>query len=179
MSNNNTLSYLRSPVTWLSIVVLVAAAGAFYWQDSREKMRERMERERVAAEQAEMARVKEAEDRREKERTRLVEEIRAQKEAEENQRQQANAIRQAEVRDKQFVSDDRYVTPQQAAMQNYQMQVDQRARDYDERRQRYQDANDLYKARQEVERQKRYVQQREYEEQSAIAQRDAKARYSR
>jgi len=135
------------------MIVVAAAAGAFYWQGEREKTRERLERERVASEQAEIARVKEAEERRERERVRLVEEIRAQKDAEEAQRQQAIAIRQSETRDKQFVTDDRYVT--QTAFKSYQVQLDQHLRENDTRRQRYENASSVDRARQEAERQKR------------------------
>ena len=163
MSEQSPLAYLRSPVIWLTLLVAIAASGAFYWQNEREMARIRFERERVAAEQAEVARAKEAEVRREQVRQRLVEEIRAQKDAEDAQRQQANAIRQSDVKNKQFVADDRYVPPQQAAIQSYLQQQDQQQRVYDDRRQQYEDERNLYKARQEVERQKRYVQQREYE----------------
>ncbi|MEP7155972.1 MAG: hypothetical protein ABI905_09375 [Betaproteobacteria bacterium] len=177
--SEQSFSYLRSPVTWFALLVVVAASGAFYWQGERERTRELLEREREASEQAEIARIKDTEDRRERERTRLVEEIRAQKDAEDAQRQQHIAIRQSETRDKQYVSDDRYLPPVQAATQSYLMQVDQRARDIDSNRQRYEDALNTQRARQEVERQKQYLQQREYEERMNAAQRDSRARYSR
>ncbi|MEO8102620.1 MAG: hypothetical protein ABI790_08840 [Betaproteobacteria bacterium] len=179
MSDSSSHHLTRSPVTWLTLIAIVTVAGAFYWQAEREKARQQFERERVAAEQAELQRAKESEERRERERQRLLDEIRAQKEAEDVQRQQAIAIRQSEVQNKQFVADDRYVSPQQAAYQSYQMQRDQWRRDYDDRKQRYEDENNLQKARQEVERQKRYLQEREYEEQAARARRDAAARYGR
>lgn len=179
MSEQTAPSNLRSPLTWLILVIFVAGTATFYWHNEREKTRQRIERERVAAEQAELARGKEAEDRREREKLRLVEEIRAQKAAEEEQRQQAIAIRQSEVQNKQFVADDRYVSPQQSALQSYVMQQDQRQRNYEDRRQRYEEESELYRARQEVERQKRYLQQREYEEQAARYRRDAAARYGR
>lgn len=171
MSEPSATNLIRSPVAWLTLVAILAVSGAFYWQNAREKAREAFERERVAAEQAELRRAKESEERRERERQRLVDEIRAQKDAEEAQRQEAIAIRQSEVQKKQFVADDRYVSPQQSAYQSYQMQVDQSRRDYDERKQRYEDESNLRKARQDVERQKRYLQQREYEEQTARSRR--------
>lgn len=179
MSDQSSPNFVRSPVTWLTLAAIVVVSAAFYWQNEREKARQQFERERVVAEQTELRRAKESEERRERERERLVEEIRTQKDAEEAQRQQAIAIRQSEVQKKQFVADDRYVSPQQSAYQSYQMQQDQWRRDSEDRKQRYEDESALYKARQEVERQKRYLQQREYEEQAARVQRDAAARYGR
>ena len=179
MSEHSNVNFVRSPVIWLTFVAFVVVSAAFYWQSEREKARQEFERVRVAAEHAELRRAKESEERRERERQRLVEEIRTQKEAEEAQRQEANAIRQSEVQKKQFVADDRYVSPQQSAYQSYQMQQDQWRRDYEDRKQRYEDESALFKARQEVERQKRYLQDREYEEQAARSRRDAAARYSR
>lgn len=133
----------------------------------------------MASEQAELRRVKESEERREKERLQVLQDIRAQKEAEDTQREKAIAIRQSEVQNKKFVADERYVSPQQTAYQSYQMLVDQRRRDYDDRRQRFEDEYNLQKARQEVERQKRYLQEREHEEQLARLRRDETARYGR
>ena len=108
-----------------------------------------------------------------------MEDIRAQRDAEEAYRQQTMAIRQSEVQKKQFVADDRYVSPQQATYQSYQMQQDQWRRDSEDRKQRYEEDSNLQKAREEVERQKRYLQERENEEQVARARRDAAARYGR
>ncbi len=171
--------FVRSPVAWLTVCAIAIVSATFYWQDAREKARQQFERERIATEQADVKRAKESEERRERERQQLVEEIRAQKSAEDAQRLEANAIRQSEVQNKQFVADERYVSPQQAAYQSYQMVQDQWRRDYDDRRQRHEDDRNLTKARQEVERQKRYLQDREYEEQAARARRDAAARYGR
>ena len=179
MSEQSTVNFVRSPVIWLTFVAIVAVSAAFYWQSEREQARQQFERVRVAAEQAELRRAKESEERRERERQRLVEEIRALKEAEEAQRQEAIVIRQSEMQKKQFVADDRYVSPQPSTYQSYQMQQDQWRRDYEDRNQRNEDESALYKARQEVERQKRYLQEREYEEQAARSRRDAAARYIR
>jgi hypothetical protein len=163
----------------LVLVAIVIVCGALFWQNERELARQRFEQERVASEQAELRRIKESEERREKERRQLVEDIRAQRIAEDAQREQAIAIRQSEVQNKKFVADERYVSPQQATYQRYQMLVDQRRSDYEDRRQRYEDEYNLQNARQEVERQKRYLQEREYEEQMVRARRDATARYGR
>jgi len=176
MSERPSLNFVRSPVTWLTLFAIALVSGAFYWYGENENARRRLEREIVAADQAEQLRARQAEERRARESRRLLEEIRAQKDAEDAIRLQTNAVRQSELQKKQFVADERYVSPQQATYQNYQLLQDQYRRDLEERRQRHEDANDLWKARQEVERQKRYLEEREYEEQMARARRDAAGR---
>ncbi len=177
MSDRSFSDLVRSPLAWGVFIAMVAVSGLITWQGEREKARELYERERIAAEQAEQRRVAEAEEQRARERQRLVDEIRAQKEAEEQQRQIAMEIRKEETLNKQFVADERYVTPQQAAFQSYQMRQDQWRGQVEQYRQRYEDERNLQQARAEVERQKRYLQQREYEEQVARMRRDSKARY--
>ena len=177
MSDRSFSNLVRSPLAWFVFIAMVAVSGLITWQGEREKARELYERERVAAEQAEQRRVTEAEEQRARERQRLVDEIRAQKEAEEQQRQIAMEIRKEETLNKQFVADERYVTPQQAAFQSYQMRQDQWRGQVEQYRQRFEDERNLQQARADVERQKRYLQQREYEEQIARLRRDSKARY--
>ncbi|MFZ3324256.1 MAG: hypothetical protein WA190_17925 [Usitatibacter sp.] len=65
---------------------------------------------------------------------------------------------------------------EQSRMRNMELTA-QRQQQYDEQRQRVQDENERRKAQAEVERQKRYLQQREYEEQRAAAEREARVRY--
>jgi len=179
MSMHPAANLVRSPVTWLALVAIIVASGASYWQSERAKAQQLFERERVAADQAELRRTRESEEQRERVRQQLAEDFRLQKNAEEVQRQQAIAIRQSEVQKKQFVADDRYVSPQQSTYRNYQMLQDQLHRESEDRKQRYEDEDNLLRARQEVERQKRYLQQREYEEQVARARRDDAARFVR
>lgn len=69
--------------------------------------------------------------------------------------------------------------PGQAALQSQIMQYDQVRQNVSDRQQRYEDESNLRRARADVERQKKFLQQREYEEQSARARRDANARYGR
>ncbi|MBL0122492.1 MAG: hypothetical protein IPP88_07065 [Betaproteobacteria bacterium] len=179
MSEQSSANLVRSPLAWLTLLAVIVISVGLFWQNERELAKQRFEQARVASEQAELRRVKESEERREKERLQVLQDIRAQKEAEDTQREKAIAIRQSEVQNKKFVADERYVSPQQTAYQSYQMLVDQRRRDYDDRRQRFEDEYNLQKARQEVERQKRYLQEREREEQVARLRRDETARYGR
>ncbi len=179
MSEETSAGSMRSRLIWVAIGAIFILGGAIYWQIEREAARQQLERERIASEQAEMRRVKEVEEKRERERQRLADEIRTLKEAEDAQRLQAMDIRQDEVKSRQFVADDRYVPPGQAALHSQIMQYDQVRQKISDRQQRYEDEGNLRRARADVERQKRFLQQREYEEQSARAHRDANARYGR
>ena len=179
MSEESSAGLLHSRLLWAVIAIIAILGGTIYWKIEREAARQQQERERIASEQAEVRRVKEVEERRERERQRLADEIRTLKEAEDAQRLQAMEIRQDEVKNRQFVADDRYVPPGQAALQSQIMQYDQVRQNMSDRQQRYEDESNLRRARADVERQKRFLQQREYEEQSARARRDANARYGR
>lgn len=179
MSEFSAAGLFRSPMVRLAMVALLLIAGAFYWQGEREAARLQFERDRIASEQAEAKRSKDAEEKRERDRQRLADEIRALKEAENTQRQQAVEARQAELGEKKYAVDERLITPTSAGLQSQIMQLDQALRNNEARQQQYEDENNLRRARADVERQKQYLQQRENEEQMARARRDAAARYGR
>lgn len=173
----NWTARLGSPLLWAGIAVIVAIAGAAYWQQEREQARLRVEREQAAIEQAEQRKIVEAKRAVERERQRVLDEIRLQREAEETQRQAANEVRKAEVADKQFVADDR-IPHQEQRLNVFVDRVDSYRRQAEERQQRYDEARSLSQAQAEVARQKRYLEQREREEQYARSRRDANARYN-
>ena len=179
MPEGSAAGSMRSRHLWVAIGAVAMVVGAIYWQIEREAARQQHEHKRIAGDQAEVRRAKEVEARRERERQHLADEIRTLKEAEDAQRRQAMEIRQDEVKSRQFVADDRYVPPGQAALQSQIMQYDQARQSVSDRQQRYEDESNLRRSRADVERQKRFLQQREYEEQSARARRDANARYGR
>lgn len=158
-----TDGFPRAPVTWIVVAAAIVIGGALASQFQGEQQRLRLEKERVAAEQAAERRAAELEDRRLKEQQRLRDEIREQREAEEKQRQISMEARQADLQSKQFVADERYLTPTQRQYKNFAETVDMYQRQADAQRQRYEDASDLYRARAEAARQKRYVEQRERE----------------
>lgn len=175
--NSTWTARLGSPLLWVGVAVIVAIAGAAYWQQVREQTRLRIEREQAAMEQAEQRKILEAKQAVERERLRVLDEIRLQREAEETQRQAANEVRKAEVADKQFVADDR-IPHQEQRLNVYVDRVDSYRRQAEERQQRYDEARSLSQAQAEVARQKRYLEQREREEQYARARRDSNARYN-
>ena len=99
--------------------------------------------------------------------------MQAQKETEEKQRQMDIEFRQEELKRKQFVADDR---EPQSPLTGYQASSEERSRREAERRQNYDDETAMQRARADVERQRRYLEQRDIDEQSARARRDAAAR---
>jgi hypothetical protein len=183
-ANGGAASFLTSPRTWFIVLAVVAVIGGLFWQYARAQTEQRLERERIAAEQQETRRVKEIEERRLAEKQKLLEELRAQREADDKSRQESNEMRSAESQKKQYVADDRYVAPPpsryDASRGDYENQRQMGAaawqRLLEERKQQYEDEMNLQRARGEVERQKRYLEQREREDRDARARRDATGR---
>ncbi|MCY7388775.1 MAG: hypothetical protein LH481_12060 [Burkholderiales bacterium] len=188
----NTKSILVSPILWVALFAIAAVGGGLYWQNSREQTRLRVERERVVAEQQAEQRANDVETQRVAEKQRLIGELRAQREADDKQRQTFNEISFADSQKKNYVVDDRYVPPPptnsygnnyDAARRSYedqrQINSETQRRAYEENKQRYEEEANLQRARAEVERQKRYLEQREREDQYARAQREAASRPNR
>jgi curved DNA-binding protein CbpA len=180
-------AWLTAPRTWFIVLAIAALAGGLYWQYARAQTAQRLERERVAAEQQEAQRVKEIEERRLLEKQRLLDELRAQREADDKLRQESNEMRSAESQKKQYVTDDRFVPPSQykydSSRGDYENQRQMGAaawqRLLEERKQQHEDEMNVQRARAEVDRQKRYLEQREREEQEARARRDPDTRSGR
>lgn len=165
-------------------IVLAAAALGGYWK--WDQVRQAEERERILAEQAEQQRVKEAEARAERERVRIQEELKAQREAEETAHQAQIEAQQAEMKGKQFVEDTRpeLRAPTRStqfgdAYSQYSTYQQERSRQWQEQRDRYEDQRAVERARAETERQKRYVEERQREEEIARYRREANARSTR
>lgn len=165
------VAQLKSPKAWITLALVAAIGGGWYWQYSREQDRLRIEREQITAEQAEKRRIAEAEERRLREKQRLQEEIRAQKEAEENQHKLSLEATQADLQKKQFAVDDRIPALQQQS-NYYADRVDALRRQSEDQRQRYEEEAALRRAQAEVDRQKRYLEQREREEAYERARKD-------
>jgi len=173
---------LRSPVAWMVAALIALAGGGIYWQIGVQQKREQAERERIAEEQAEQKRAAEIEARRKLELARLQEEMQAKKDIEEKQRQMDVEFRQAELGRKQFTVDER---AGQATDAGYSAALAERVRIADEynrrmneRKQDYESESSRRQAQSEVERQRRYVQEREAEDQAARARREQSARES-
>ena len=175
---------LASPRTWFIVLAIVAIAGGGFWQYARAQTEQRLQRERVAAEQQEVRRAKEIEERRVLEKQRLLEELRAQREADDKTRQASNEMRSAESQKKQYVVDERYIAPPpsryDSSRGDYENQRQMGAaawqRVLEDRKQQQEEEMNLRRARADVERQKRYLEQREREDQEARARRDPDAR---
>ena len=182
---------MRAPLTWIIMLASIAIGGGLYWQYERDQTNRRIERERIVADQQQERRAAELEERRVVEKQRLLEELRTQRDADDKQRQEFNELRSAESQKKQYVADERQTLPTASSFQsnyetsrrNYEDQrqigseVWQRAQE--ERKQRFEDEMNLRRAREEVTRQKRYLEDREREEQYTKAKREADSRPNR
>ena len=182
----NGLLSLRTLGIVLAIVVF---GGGIYWQYDRNQTNQRLEQQRIAAEQAQARRIEELEQRRIADAKRLVEELRAQRDADEKQHQDVNELRSAESQKKLYVIDDRQLPTANAASSvdstgrysedQRQMITQAMRRDMEERRQRDEEETRLQRAQAEVDRQKRYLEQLEREDQYARARREATSRPNR
>jgi hypothetical protein len=117
---------------------------------------------------------------------RLEEELRAQRDADDKARQEVNEIRSAESQKKSYVVDDRIATPpssNEPLGRGYedqrQMSAEARRLATEERRQHLEDEANLRRANAEVERQKRFLEQIERENQYEKARREAASRPGR
>ncbi len=167
---------LGSPLLWGGVALIVAIGGSAYWLQQREEKRLRLEREHAIAEQEQQRRQLEAKLAVERERQRVLDEIRLQREAEENQRQAANEVRKAENEKKQFVEGER-PNPGEQRLNAFVDRADSWRRQAEERQNTRDEERSLAQARAEVERQKRYLEQKEREDQYARARRESNARY--
>ncbi len=164
------------------VLAIVVLGGGIYWQYDRNQTNLRLEQERIAAEKAQARRIEELEQRRIADAKRLVEELRAQRDADEKQHQDINELRSAESQKKQYVVDDRPgVTPPVVgnSEDQRQMSTEARQRAIAESNQHYEEETNLRRAKAEVDRQKRYLEQLEREDQYARARREALSRPSR
>lgn len=177
---------LISPTLVAAVLGVAIAGGGMAWYWKVEQARQAEERERILAEQKEAARQKELAERAERERVRIQEEIRAQKEADEAARKAEIEMRQQDMKSKQFVEDNRPELKMPSRNSQYgdyynqqQAYQNERNRQYQEYRQRYEDDQATARARAETERQKRYLEDRAREEEIARLRRDAAARSAR
>ena len=181
---------MTSPATWIIVLAVGVIGGALYWQYDRAQANQRIERERIATDQAEERRAKENEARRAQEKQRLLDELHAQREADDKSRQASNEIRSAESQKKQYTADDRAVlqtTNSTSSFESSRRDYDDRRqlgtealqRAMEERKQQLEEEMNLRRAKADVDRQKRYLEQLEREDQYARARREADARPGR
>lgn len=163
---------LRQPLTWVIAVFLAVTFAGTYWYVDRQQKIEQAERERVAEEQAERKRLAEAEARRQRELRYTQEEINAVREAEDKQRQADIEMRAADQKTKQFVEGERPARPDGSQY------LDERLRRAADQQQQSEEEINRYRAQQDVERQRRFLQEREEEERAMRERRDRNARDS-
>ena len=163
---------LRQPLTWVVAAFLAVTFAGTYWYVDRQQKIEQAERERVAEEQAEKKRLAEAEARRKRELQYTQEEIAAIREAEDKQRQADIELRAADQKTKQFVEGERPSRPDGSQY------VDERLRRAADQQQQSEEEMNRNRAQQDVERQRRFLQEREDEERAIRERRDRNARDS-
>ena len=188
-----SMGMLAKPLTWITLFAISAVGGGLYWQYDREQTRQRLERERVVADQQEERRRQEMEEKRVADRQRLLEDLRAQRESDDKLRQESNAMRSVDTQNKQYVVDERnaprqaptaysssnYDSSRRSYEDQWQMANETQRRVLEENRQRYEEAANLQRAKAEVDRQKRYLEQLEREDQYGRALREANSRPSK
>jgi N-methylhydantoinase A/oxoprolinase/acetone carboxylase beta subunit len=163
---------LRQPITWVIAAFLAVTFAGTYWYVDRQQKIEQAERERVAEEQAEQKRKADAEARRQRELKYTQEAIVAIREAEEKQRQQEIELRATEQKTKQFVEGERPARPDGSQY------LDERLRRAADQQQQSEEEANRNRAQQDVERQRRFLQEREEEERAIRERRDRNARDS-
>lgn len=156
------------------LMVLVAlAGGSWYWQQRREEQRIQVERERVAAEQAEQARLRLIEEQRKLSEERLEREALERQKEEEKRLELAREQRAQDVLSQRYVVDDRYEKAQRD--KKTEAERVQRAND-DLLRERFELEKQRRLAQIELERTRRFIEQRDQEESFAAQQRQAAER---
>ena len=187
---NGIKALLNSKAVWIALLAIGAISSGFYWQYDRVQTGQRIEREQIAAGQAEERRAKENEARRVQEKQRLLDELRGQRDADDKSRQESNEIHSAESQKKQYVADDRpalqpsnnpssYESSRRDYEDRRQMGAEAWQRANAERKQQIEEELSLRRAKAEVDRQKRYLEQLEREEQYAKERREAGGRAGR
>ena len=150
-------------------VLLVGSLTFYYVNRANERERLRLEEIRIANEKDAAARKAELEQAA----------LEAAKDADAKRVELANrqqAARERAYSDSLSRTDQARAYAEQSRMRNMELTA-QRQQQYDEQRQRIQDENERRKAQAEVDRQKRYLAEREREEQRAAAEREARVRY--
>lgn len=182
-------SGLFSPRTLIIALTIAVFCGVIYWQYDRNQTYQRLEQERITTEQGQARRIAELEQRRIADTKRLEDELRAQRDADDKQRQDVNQLLSAESQKKQYVVDDRQLPNGNAPSsvdssdrfsEDLRPVITQaQRRDMEERKQRDEEEARMLRAKAEVDRQKRYLEQLEREDQYVRARREAASRPSR
>jgi hypothetical protein len=157
----------------VAVLILVSiAGGGWYWQQLREEQRIQFERERVAAEQAEQRRLAASAEQRRLSEERLEREALERQKEEEKRLELAREQRAQDALSQRYVVDDRY----EKAQRDKRTEAERAQRANDELRERFELEKQRQRAQVELDRARRFIDQREQEENLAVQQRQAAER---
>ncbi len=161
---------MRKIVIGIVLIGIIGAGG--YWYRERQNERIRFEQERVLSEIAEKKRMAEIAEQRRKSEERLQQEAIERQQDEEKRLELAREQRVQDAKGQRFVVDERY----EKAQRDKRMDAERQQRLNEELRERFEAEKIRRQAQVDVERQRRFVEQREREEANAAAQRAAEER---
>lgn len=156
----------------LLLVLLAVIGGSAYWYQQRQQERTRIEQERVASELAMKQKLAEIAEQRRLSEERLQREAIDRQQVEEKRLELAREQRAEDTKGQRFVVDDRY----EKAQREKRTEAERRDRQNEDLRQQYEIARMRNQAQVEIERQRRFIEQREREEAIAVQQRIAAER---
>ncbi len=158
-----------------ALLLLSCLGGGVYWYMEKEAERVRFEQERIASEIAIKKKLAEIAEQRKQSEERLQREALERQTEEEKRLELAREQRAQEGASQRFVVDERY----EKAQRDKRTEADRVQRQNDELRQRFETERIRNQAQVELERQKRFLEQREREEAIATQQRAAAAARAR
>jgi hypothetical protein len=156
----------------LGLAVLAMLGGGIYWYQEREAERLRFEQEKIASEIAIKKKLAEIAEQRKQSEERLQREALERQQEEEKRLELAREQRAQDSQSQRFVVDDRY----EKAQREKRTDAERLQRQNDELRQRFETERIRNQAQVELDRQRRFIEQREREEAMAVQERAAAAR---
>ncbi len=157
------------------VLVLAAIGGGIYWYLEKQAERDRFEQERIASELAIKKKLAEIAEQRRLSEERLQREALERQQEEERRLELAREQRAQDSANQRFVVDERY----EKAQREKRTEAERVQRQNDELRQRFEIERIRNQAQVELERQKRFLEQREREEAIAAQQRAGAAARAR
>ncbi|MFM7295359.1 MAG: hypothetical protein ACKO1K_11200 [Burkholderiales bacterium] len=166
-ANGGVVAWLKKSI--LLLVLLAVIGASVYWYRHTEQERVRLEQERVASDLAMKKKLAEIAEQRQLSEERLQREAIERQQEEERRLELARAQRAEDAKSQRFVVDDRY----EKAQREKRAEAERRERQNEELRQQLELARIRNQAQAEMERQRRFIAQREREEAIAAQQRAA------
>ena len=152
----------------IAMLALGIIGGAAYWYEDRQAERARLQEERLQSDLADKKRLSEIAEQRRASEELLVKGAMERKQEEEKRLELAREQRAQDASTQRFVVDDRF----EKAQRDKKTEADRQQRANEELRERFESERIRRAAQVEVDRQRRFVEQREREEAFAVQQRE-------